>query len=173
MIIIVEGIDRVGKTTLVNALRNVTGFPVYKNNTSFKLENMDNENETDKMIKMLQVCELGHVNIIFDRFHWTDLVYGVLQRAYDYDIAIKNKMLIEDMLEKMGAMIILVKPTDVYASSEQHGGNLVYHDELFNTLYDQSHMLKYSCRFQTLDSAERWVVSMLKSRGYHYVGCDF
>lgn len=169
MVIIVEGIDRVGKTTLVNMLHNVTGFPVYKNNTSFRLEDMDNENETDKMIKMLQVCQLTNANIIFDRFHWTDLVYGVVQRGYDYDIATKNKILIEDMLEKMGALIILVKPTDVYASSEQHGGNLFYHDGLFNTLYDQSHMLKYSCRFPTLDSAKQWVVSMLQIRGWRCV----
>lgn len=173
MIIIVEGIDRVGKTTLVNMLHDVTGFPVYKNNTSFRLADMDNENETDKMIKMLQICQLTNANIIFDRFHWTDLVYGVIQRGYDYDIATKNKILIEDMLVEMGAMIILVKPTDVFESSKQHGKCLLRHDDLFNTLYDQSAMLKRSCNFQTLSSAKQWVISMLQLRGYHYVNQDF
>lgn len=169
MVIIVEGIDRVGKTTLVNMLHEVTGFPVYKNNTSFKLENMDNENETDKMIKMLQICQLTNANIIFDRFHWTDMVYGVIQRRYDYDIAMKNKTLIEDMLIKMGAMIILVKPTDVMRSSEEHGESLLYHNDLFGTLYDQSAMLKYPCRFPTLHSARQWVESMLQLRGWRRV----
>lgn len=170
MIIIVEGIDRVGKTTLVNKLHEMTGFPVYKNNTDFKLENMDNENETDKMIKMLQICELSKANIIFDRFHWTDMVYGVVQRGYDYDIAIKNKIIIEDMLARMGALIVLVKPTDVLKSSEQHGSSLLKHDYLFDTLFDQSAMLKCACTFKTLDYAATWIKSMLQVRGWHRAG---
>ena len=169
MVIIVEGIDRVGKTTLVNMLHEATNFPVYKNNTDFKLADMDNKNETDKMIKMLQICQLSHANIIFDRFHWTDMVYGVVQRGYDYDTAIKNKTLIEDMLIKMGAMIILVKPTDVYKSSEQHGVNLTEHNYLFKTLYAESSMSKYSCNFHTLYSAKQWVESTLQMRGWRRV----
>ena len=34
MIIIVEGIDRVGKTTLCNRLRQELGYPVFKHNKS-------------------------------------------------------------------------------------------------------------------------------------------
>lgn len=168
MVIVVEGIDRVGKTTLVDMLHKVTGFPVYKNNTQFKLSDMDNENETDKMIKMLQLCALGSVNVIFDRFHWTDMVYGVIQRAYDYDIAVKNKSIIEGLLHQMGAMIVLVEPVDVIRSSEEHGGNLVYHNALFDELYDDCTLCKYACNFYTLDDAKMWVMSNVKNQGVRH-----
>lgn len=156
MVIIVEGIDRVGKTTLVNMLHNATGFPVYKNNTSFRLEDMDNENETDKMIKMLQVCQLTNASIIFDRFHWTDAVYGVIHRGYDPEKALANVRQIEKVLVNMDALVILVNPTNVGDSSVQHGCDLRGHDKLFAKLFSGCKVDAYACNYHSLDYAVTW-----------------
>lgn len=166
MVIIVEGIDRVGKTTLVNMLHKATGFPVYKNNTEFKLENMDNENETDKMIKMLQICALGNVDIIFDRFHWTDTVYGCLQRGYLLNTALQNKDKIEGVLAEMKAVVCLVRPTDIVNSSKQHGCDLHRHSDLFNMLFNESQLDKIGCTFPTLKDVEKWVNLKINERKF-------
>ena len=52
MIIIVEGIDRVGKTTLCEKLNKELKIPIYKHkNNQFYYNLMDNKNETDKMLQ--------------------------------------------------------------------------------------------------------------------------
>lgn len=163
MVIIVEGIDRVGKTTLVDMLQKETGFPVYKNSTGFKLESMDNENETDKMLKMLQVCELGNVNIIFDRFHWTDAAYGCVQRGYNVQKAMQNVALIEKKLYEMGAMVVLVRPTDLHKSSEEHGSDLSPHNAIFDTLYDRSMTKRFACNYHNLSKAKDWVMASIRN----------
>ena len=70
MILIVEGIDRVGKSTLVEKLKKMVGFYPYHNDTNFKVEVMDNDNETDKLLKMLLICDASDPLIVFDRFHF-------------------------------------------------------------------------------------------------------
>ena len=165
MIIIVEGIDRVGKTTLVNKLHEMTGFPVYKNNTEFKLENMDNENETDKMIKMLQICEFSRANIIFDRFHWTDAVYGTVHRGYDFDRARENVKRIDEILSRMEAIVILVEPTDVFASSKEHGESLLVHDGLFKGLFHDCMIHdKCMCDYHSIESTAKWAFKKIVER---------
>lgn len=157
MIVIVEGIDRVGKTTLVNRIKKATGFAVYHNNTDFRLDRMDNDNETDKMLKMLQVYDIGKPGIIFDRFHWTDFVYGCLQRDYSFTKALENKDKIEAVLRMQKAVIVLVKPTDIGESSLQHGRDLLRHERLFEFLFDESKLNKISCTYNTIGDAQKWV----------------
>lgn len=157
MIIIVEGIDRVGKTTLVNKIQHDTGFKVYHNNTDFKLEKMDNDNETDKMLKMLQIYEAGKPDIIFDRFHWTDFVYGCLQRDYCFAHALANKDKIEAQLRMHKAMIVLVKPTNITESSIQHGLDLARHEMLFDMLYHESKLNKTFCTYNTFPDVQKWI----------------
>lgn len=157
MIIIVEGIDRVGKTTLVNRIQKATGFTVYHDNNVFGVNKMDNENETDKMLKMLEVYKVGKPGIIFDRFHWTDFVYGCLQRNYSFTRALENKDLIETELRVLKAVIVLVKPTDIEESSLQHGSDLSRHEQLFELLFSESRLDKLSCTYDTIYDAQKWV----------------
>lgn len=157
MIVIVEGIDRVGKSTLVDRIQKATGFTVYHNNTDFQLEKMDNDNETDKMLKMLQMYNIGKPGVIFDRFHWTDFVYGCLQRDYSFTKALQNKDKIETELRVQKAVIVLVKPTDIEESSLQHGRDLSRHEQLFELLFNESKLKKLSCTYNTIYDAQKWV----------------
>jgi hypothetical protein len=146
MIVIVEGIDRVGKTTLCNKLCSMyPSFSVYKHDCSvMSYKDMDNVNEADKQLQLLDMYGLLGGDIIFDRFNMSDTVYGVMNRrpGYIYDILSNNTYyhfnLIDKKLHELGAFIVMVEPVDINESSKQHGIDLSEHHDLFNVLFDAS-----------------------------------
>lgn len=156
MILIVEGIDRVGKSTLVEKLKKMVGFYPYHNDTNFKVDIMDNDNETDKLLKMLLICDASDPLIVFDRFHWTDYVYGTLERGYNNYKAVSNLKLLESELKKRDARIIFVVPTDIESSSKQHGKDLSIHQEVFEALFNLTKLKKCCCDYNGIDHAVEW-----------------
>lgn len=162
MLIIVEGIDRVGKTTLINLIHKKINFPIYRHVGRRDFSKIDNDVETDKFMQILEICKLSDSNIIFDRFHWSDFVYGCLQRNYNEVNAVINKSAVEDFLQKLHAVIILVKPTDIASSSKQHGVDLTKHEQLFEYVFDISNLNKFVCTYENLEDAVNWVCSELQ-----------
>lgn len=166
MVIIVEGIDRVGKTTLCNKINKEINFPIYKHVGNFVYSRMDNENETDKMIQLLQLCKITNSTIVFDRFHFTDYVYGVLERNYNVLIASHNVEEIEEFLKEIKAILIYVSPTDVLKSSIEHGSNLEKHDKMFEELFEESKIEhKFRCDYNSLDEALLFIRNIIKESG--------
>lgn len=166
MIIIVEGIDRVGKTTLCQKISETIKLPIYKHIGDFKYDKMDNDNETDKMLQILEICRLSDTYIIFDRFHLTDYIYGVLERNYSLDKALKNFVQIEEFLNKMSnkVILILMQPTDVKKSSEEHGKDLSKHKDMFFDLYKMSKIKnKYQCTYNTIGEAVMYIQTVISN----------
>lgn len=162
MLIIIEGIDRVGKTTLAERISDSRKIKIYKHVGGFDYSKMDNENETDKMIQILEMAKISEATVIFDRFHFTDFVYGCLERHYDMDKAFKNKEEIELILRDMKANLIYVRPTDVNWSSQKHGKSLNRHLALMDMLYDESIIPdKISVDYNSLYKAENKVQEWL------------
>ena len=158
MIIIVEGVDRVGKTTLCNALSNETSIPIYKHhNIVMNYSDMDNSNETDKMLQLIDVCNITHSSIIFDRFHFSDYVYGTLERGYDTISSIENLKLIDNVLRRSNALLILMRPTDIKKSSEEHGKDLTLYFKLMQNAYRLSAMNMITCDYNTMQRAIDYV----------------
>lgn len=152
MIVIVEGIDRVGKTTLCNALSTRLNLPIYKHNISrIDYPKMDNDNETDKMLQLIELLRMTNSSIIFDRFHLSEYVYGTIERDYDKEHALSNFKLIDDELKFKHIVLILVQPTDVEQSSREHGLSLVKHSEAFDKLFELSDIRKLTCTYDTID----------------------
>lgn len=175
MIIIVEGIDRVGKSTLVDRIHHDINFPIYSH-VSIGSRNFDaikNVEETDKFLQVMEICKLSNANIIFDRFYMSDFVYGCIQRHYDFTEALKNKDEIEMRLKKLDALLILVSPTNVKESSLQHGCDLSRHKRLFDFLYKETKLLKMEVTYNSLYEAEKWVKKQfnffMNGGGYDYV----
>lgn len=150
MIIIVEGIDRVGKTTLVTKLKEQLRFSVYESPITDG-EERTQEIETAKLkaaLSFIRICKKD--NIILDRFHLSELVYGSIERGY-----FNNECLeIDKELSKLGnCILIYVKPTNINESIEKHGSSLIQHYEKFNKLFSISRMEKIECDFYSLESA--------------------
>ena len=159
MIIIVEGIDRVGKTTLCNKLQEELNIPVYKNKGIIQYNKMDNTEETDKMLKLIDLCNLTNSSIIFDRFYLSDFVYGILERNYNIDIAIDNFRKVDDLLSEIdNVFLIYVLPTDIENSSKQHGKDLRVHDGEFYDLFRNSKIKnKWQVTYNTLNEAVMFI----------------
>ena len=145
MVIIIEGIDRVGKTTLANKLHKKLRIPIYKKFRTCEKVNTYSEEEKE----LINYGDsLGAVNfwnsdsfkgdIIVDRFHWTEYVYTKVDR----DVSLSRKYLsnIEKLMSqrKEKYVIIYVKPVDVKYCSKLHGSDLTLHNDLFDNVYIKS-----------------------------------
>ena len=165
MIIIVEGIDRVGKTTLCNKLSAELNMPIYKHSQKIMdYSMMDNLNETDKMLQLLDICELTNANIIFDRFHFSDYVYGILERGYYTKIASENLYILDDKLFDMNAIIVYMHPTDIKMSSEQHGKDLIPYFELMNNVRNMSKTSVYVCDYYHINNMVKEIKELLHEK---------
>lgn len=145
MIIIVEGIDRVGKSTLCNLLSKELGIDVFKN-TSFYGKCLGKKSEIELINQLINFVECTKQNIIFDRLHLSEFVYGMLDRGYvNTDI-----MKVDDRLSKMDCILIYVKPTSVTESSKQHGSDLYFHEVAFDAFMKKTKIPSIICNYNTL-----------------------
>ena len=95
MVIIIEGIDRVGKTTLSEMIeeryRDFMDFIRFRDDTRYVHNHLNKAVNTEKINTLQNLLEAGLVdNIILDRYHITEFVYGAIERSYKnedmYDI---------------------------------------------------------------------------------------
>lgn len=153
-IIIIEGISRVGKTTLCNKINKLYNIPIYKHNKNIiQYSDMNDRNEVEKMMVMLDVYRTIPSNIIFDRFHFSNTVYGILLRNYDINESINNIKIIEKYIKSINSRCILIKvsPTDIKESSRQYGRDLTEFENYFQKLYNISILEKYNCNYNNQD----------------------
>lgn len=74
-IIILEGCDAVGKSSIAEDLARITGFEIVKG-SSFEISQLGEQGMFEYMMDLLD-----RENIIIDRFFWSNYVYGNL---YNY-----------------------------------------------------------------------------------------
>lgn len=170
MIVIVEGIDRVGKSTFCERLHEYSNWPVYKHDSElFKYSDMDDRNETDKMLQLLDVIDQlddqfdpdAKRGIIFDRFHLSNLVYGFQERNYELHNGLVRLKAIEERLLSMKQKVVLVMLYDdngTYRASIEHGKDLNEYQFDFNKLYDSSKLLKIRGTISDVDKMAEAVV---------------
>ena len=154
--IIVEGIDRVGKTTLVNLLKEKTGLPVIEDKYIYNdLSNRCNmAANTEKIQTIINMSRDVSDKFIADRLHWSEYVYGFFDRGYQN----KKVFELEKQLVDLNAKIILVVPTDIKESSRQHGKDLSKYNNAFNGLYLNTRLDKFKCNYNSLNEAVEWAV---------------
>lgn len=187
MIIIIEGIDRVGKTTLCEMIEekyaDSEGFRRFKDDTRYAHDYLNRAVNTEKINTLQNLIEAGFVdNIILDRYHITEFVYGAIERSYKnddmYDIDRRLAIVggsdhVEDEDEIDSAMmvdglfhtevvLIYVVPVDIKKSSEEHGYNLERHLKWFNGFYENSLIEnKIKVDYETLDLALGFIDEIL------------
>lgn len=142
MIIIIDSIDRVGKTTLANKLAKRLGGRIYKHAIkNGDYSEMKDDSETCAMFALINLATVYNDQItIFDRFHLSNTIYGMIKRNYDIISASRNFNAIDKALSELGNEVILIKvnPTDLNRSSLEHGSDLTPYYNLFNELYNKS-----------------------------------
>lgn len=96
-IIILEGSDCTGKTTLANTLAEVTGYEIVKG-SSFEISELGADGMFNHMMELLD-----RDNIIIDRFMWSNLVYGKL-----FDYPMMNLTQFDLLVEKADEKALLL-----------------------------------------------------------------
>ena len=124
-IVIVEGVDRVGKSTLCSKLADKLKIGIY-HDTEKLFYNETNEGIDLKFEALMNYIKYHKGNILFDRFHLTELVYDSL-RGQSFN-SYKD---IDEQLSKMDTTLILVLSEDIDESSRQHGKDLCKHQNAF------------------------------------------
>lgn len=137
MIIIIEGIDRVGKTTLANKLSKELNIPVFKKDRIGKKDTtydsmIVNFGNASGLLDMWNWKGFKQ-DIIVDRFHWTESVYGSIERhpetSFYMDIIEKSML-----LNKEKYLMVYMRPTSIERSSEEHGKDLSEYLKRFDEL---------------------------------------
>lgn len=138
MIIIVEGIDRVGKTHLIQKMCNRYGWTPFHDDFRYmptEDKYSDRLVNVEKTNTVVNLMEQGLVNdVVFDRFHMTEYVYSYHTRNVP-----QNFSTFESLDKRIGALdnvwLVLVEPTDIERSSREHGCDLSGHQKTFDYLY--------------------------------------
>lgn len=158
MIIIVEGIDRVGKTTLLNKIKEKLNIK-----DTFKVDRIEIENSinTSTYMNIGSTYRLAYMfnnyfkdrDLLVDRFHLTDYIYNIFLRKIDINKYIGYDIIENEMLkDNDNYILIMVEPTDIKKSSEEHGEDLTKYYELYEKLFDDSKLKnKIKCNYNTLD----------------------
>ena len=167
MIIIVEGIDRVGKTTLCNKLKEELNIPIFKNERvcNRMLYNI----EVELANQLTNFLSDVNCDVILDRFFYSEFVYGLADREYRNDFVLS----LDEKLSKLNVLFILVEPTDIDRSSDEHGKDLLLHKTLFDYCFDKSkieHKIKVD--YSTLDDAVNWVRRTMGIKVEDYGSCE-
>lgn len=162
MIVIVEGIDRVGKTTLCEKLKE-RGYLMLKDGLDCFKHADKNEvalasaAKIDTTFNFLKEMHDQGVNVVVDRCHLTEMVYGLVGRgACETElIRLFEECLVRELKSK--ALLILVEPTNVQEACERAMEDLTAHHEAFTKLFEVSRMHKYKTTFFKLDDAVNYV----------------
>lgn len=163
-LIIVEGIDRVGKTTLVNKLSSELNAITIKDEW-LCFDRVSEHVASEKLETMMSVLksldESNHdMTIVLDRFHITEYAYGLIERGY----ANKRSLEIDKMLANFkNAILVYVRPVDIYMSSAMHGKSLKKNEDLMSALVELSEInKKVKCSWNTLDEAVKHIKEEIK-----------
>lgn len=165
MIIIIEGIDRVGKTTLANKLSKELNIPVFKKNRMCGNESKDEEAVAFNYGNAAGLLDMWNwskfnADIIVDRFHWTESVYGQVDRG---QLTSKFCMeIIEEgmLLRKERYLMIYMRPTSIERSSEEHGKDLSEHLKRFDELATNTQLNLIVGDYNQIDE----IVKMVKEK---------
>lgn len=163
MIVIIEGIDRVGKTTLCDKLQSEFAgtFVRFRDNTRYAKSHNDMIVNNEKNNTIVSLIEEGLLDgIILDRFHFTEYIYGMCDRGY-------NNVDTWDIDRRLSAfdkvVLLYIAPTDVKMSSEQHGENLEQHLKMFEECFSMTGIKhKIKVNFMTLDKAVEFVKKLME-----------
>jgi nucleoside 2-deoxyribosyltransferase len=163
MIAIIEGIDRVGKTTLCKMLEE-KGFLYFKDTwcVGQMIEDSDipmySLGKLDTSLSMLRMLSSAGINIAVDRLHLTELVYGLVERG---KVMAEQIAMIDRMLGVLPDIcLIIVGPTNQAESNRQAGMKLDGHASVFKALHGFSSIKRQMfCNYYTLGEAEKFVMN--------------
>ena len=137
MIVILEGLERTGKSTIAEILENNFGFIRFKDHNHLRFMDLKSiSNRLDSTLSMLVSLNKAGKNIVLDRFHISELIYGTNDRGYrDYDF--DHIYYIDEVLSHLNTKLYLL---------ERNVNN--EYVEAFPRKVNESELLEYQKKFR-------------------------
>ena len=173
MIVVVEGIDRVGKTTLVNKLVKA-GFINLKDEFIINefVEKFD-DYSIGKCESFVQAAknleEQGH-NVVIDRLHLTEYVYGTIRNRGVNEQAV---WAMDMILTNLDAILCYVRPSNIEISNNEAGINQEKYDEMFEFATKLSSIRRVVTDYNNLYEAFDKIMFFTKSYDFYFASPFF
>lgn len=173
MIVVVEGIDRVGKTTLVNKLVK-QGFINLKD--AFLIQDFIHEfddysiGKCESFVQVAKELDKAGHNVVIDRLHLTEYVYGIIRNR---GVNQKAVWAIDMILTNLKAMLCYVRPSDMELSNEAAGHDQSKYVEMFEFAIKLSSLPRVDTDFTCLDDAVRTIMFHAKKYDFYFASPFF
>ena len=142
-IIIVEGVDKIGKTTLCGTLEGHLNIHTYKRpSDEFDFSRLVCGGVAQDVIQQLSYLRKKGTHIIFDRLHLSEYVYGKIDRNYDEHDNICWFDAVEDFMQGLDVTLILGRPCSLRWTNEMHGQDVTPYDKCFTKIFEHSRIPK-------------------------------
>lgn len=145
MVIIIEGLDRTGKTTLANELSKRFNIPIYKKDRekcgdSFVDDELINLGDSIATVKLFNSELFKGRHVILDRFHWSEYVFNMVDRRAHLQEKYLDAVCCEMDKNSSNYIIIHMHPENILKCVE--------YDEDGRDLERFCNYYKYFCRAQ-------------------------
>ena len=174
MIVVVEGVDRVGKTTLVKKLVKA-GFIDLKDEFilfhSFYADFPDYSlGKCDSFVAIAKKLNEEGKNVVIDRLHITEMVYGKTLRN---DARISGCFALDMVLANMGAILCYIKPASLSFSNELAGVDQTKRSELFDYYVKMSSMHTIVGDFDSIDKLVDYILNVSYEYDFYFASPFF
>ena len=175
MIVLVEGIDRVGKTTFAKKLEEA-GFIYLKDEFVIDGSFIDNfpdysVGKCDSFVAMAKRLHEEGKNVVIDRLHITEMVYGD-----DIRCGMSNSSAcwaVDMALANMGAILCYIRPSDIELSNKLDGTNQGKRSELFDFYVKLSAMKKYTFNYNMIDDIAQHIITQGTNYDFYFASPFF
>jgi thymidylate kinase len=160
-IIIFEGADKSGKTTIAKELSKRTGLPIFK--VQRNKYNWDKDANLQYGTEQItQFLEQTGASVILDRFHPSDYMYSKL---FGRTVNMKKVREIDARLAEIGTVIVYCyKDPEFYVEDEEDKDfvNSSMYDRM-TSLYQQFATLSSSCKHIFLNTSDQDIEKQIKT----------
>lgn len=108
MIVILEGLERTGKSTVSEILENNFGFIRFKDHNH--LRQMSYEciaNRLDATLSMITTLDKANINVVLDRYHLSEVIYGSNYRGNEFSY--QHVRYIDEVLSHLNTKLFLLE----------------------------------------------------------------
>lgn len=111
MIVILEGLERTGKSTIAEILETKYNFVSFKDhNHLMEMDSSSIANRLDATLSMITALDKLNIDVVLDRFHISELIYGTYYRGYSR-ANFQHIKYIDEVLSHLNTKLVLLERT--------------------------------------------------------------
>lgn len=165
MILILEGPNKCGKTTLADFLVRNYRFKYHKNRKWYDIEKAIGVSEQKKYAEgaITAISEMFKFfdkkqNYIIDRHHWTEYAYGLANRGYVSKMFFEvDRFLLDDSFKFNYQVRVLYLTDSVDELTFRNNMNMRYLSNCFDIAYNWSELPRFKANAKNIFEIAQWL----------------